>query len=340
MEMPNMFGGGIPQGLDPKSEEWREYIGHLQLFLKESSGLQRKQIEAQISNAKEGLKNQMAIARLQSETSRYGVDAQRETALAQLQENQRQFDLTHGLEMQKFGLNYAMAETEFLSSPDRYAQGADFRAAASRILGPGTGPGAAAASGPRPYGADTDFQAKTPADFAVLAGKYNGGAAPPGGAPAGGVSPNTAPTPYQVSAATTAPPTTSAPPAPVAAAPASSSPQPYGASTANSPTPGATAQTASTGAAQPPDPRVQVLTSMFKAMPPSREEGLDANDFAVMQAAQALMSTNLRPGSLERLRPDQQKIFGSYVRRSGRSLPDFLADYKAYGVHQGDPRRA
>jgi hypothetical protein len=288
-----MEDGGLPPGA------YDEYIGVLGEMLQASSGVQRKQIEAQIRDAEQGRRNQMAIARLQSETSRYGVDAQRETALAQLKENQRQFDLTHGLEMQKFGLNYALAETEFLSTPDRYAQGADFRAAAARMLGPG--------GGPAPYGADTDFQAKTPQDFSVLANKYSGQQNPV--AAPGGTSPNTGPTPYQVAAS-----------------------QSSGG--------GATQAASGGGSGGGTDPRVATLTTMFKQMPPSREDGMDANDFAVMEAAKAIMSTNLKPGSLESMRPDQRSILASHVKRSGRSWNDYVADYQRYGVGQKSPMQA
>jgi hypothetical protein len=281
--------GLLPQGA------YDDYIGQISQMLQESSGTQQKQLEAQLQDAEKARANQMAIARLQAETSRYGVNAQREVALKQLKENQRQFDATHALEMQKFGLSYAQAETDYLSTPDRYAQGADFRAAAARMLDP------AGANGPRPYGADTDFVAKQPQDFAVLANRYSGQSAP--SVPAG--------------------PDTSAPP-------------PYGAS----PPPAAASSSSGGGAgasSQQADPRVQAITSLYKALPPSRGDGMDANDFAVLGAAKSIMSTNLRPGSLEGMRPDQRSILSSYVKRSGRSWNDYYKDYQRNAPGQQSP---
>lgn len=294
--------GLLPQGA------YDAYLGKLDAMLQASSGTQQRQLEAQVKDAQKARANQMAIARLQAETSRYGVDAQREVTLKQLVENQRQFDATHaldmqrfgldvkkfGLDVQKFGLNYAQAETDYLSTPDRYAQGADFRAAAARMITPEGGP---ASTAPNPYGQDTEFVAKTPQDFAVLAHRYSGQETP------------------------TMPPGQDA-----------SAPTPYG---ANPPAPPQNGAPGSTG--QQADPRVQALGSIFKALPPSREQGMDASDHAVLEAARSIMSTNLRPGSLESMRPDQRSILSSYVKRSGRSWNDYLQDYKNNRPGQQSP---
>jgi hypothetical protein len=79
---------------------------------------------------------------------------------------------------------------------------------------------------------------------------------------------------------------------------------------------------------------------MIDAMPPSESAGYDANDLAVMKAAQALYSTNLRPGTLQSMRPDQQAILGSFIKRSGRSLNDWKSDYDSYQPHQRSVRAA
>ena len=67
---------------------------------------------------------------------------------------------------------------------------------------------------------------------------------------------------------------------------------------------------------------------------------MDQNDFAVLKAAEALYTTNLPPGAYENMRPDQQKILGSYIRRSGRSLPDWLSQYERNRPGQGNVRLA
>lgn len=166
-------------------KSYDQYIGTLTQAWQQSSGLQRKQIESQIADAKKGRDVQMKIAQLQAKTSRYGTDQQTETELARLKENARQFDATHGLEMQKLGLTRAQTATDYLSTPDRYVQAADFLNLSGRVLAgqEGSAPG----SGATP-------QAKTMADFdaltaggnpgrqvdpvAAAAGYTNGGAGP------------------------------------------------------------------------------------------------------------------------------------------------------------------
>lgn len=262
-----MSGGWIETPYGPMPiEQWLKrqdaYIATITEAYAASAGFEREKLASQIKDARLARNNAMEIAKLQAKTSRYGTDQQTAVQLAQLEQNQRQFEANHGLELARFGLDYAKAETDYLSTPDRFAQGMDFRQAAGRAL---------QGLAPQPYGTDTAFTPKTADDFAVLAGGAPGGA---------------------------------------------------------------------TGGAASSDPRVKALTTLFKELPPSASPGMDDNDFAVMQAAQALMSTNLQPGTLQKFRPDQRAILGSFVKRSGRSVNDFISDYNRYAPGQGSTRGA
>lgn len=175
---------------DEDAQAWAasydKYIGNLTQAWQQSSGLQRRQIEAQITDAKKARDNQMAIARLQDKTSRYGTDAQTANELAQRQENARQFDATHALDMQKLGLTRAQTATDYLSQPDRFVQASDFLNLSGRVLagqgGPSTGSGAVP-------------QMKTMADFdALTAGGNPGRQVDPSQAAAGYASGGAAPT--------------------------------------------------------------------------------------------------------------------------------------------------
>jgi hypothetical protein len=266
-------------------DQWAAYGDKITEMMQASAGWEREKLAAQREDAAKGLANAMSIARLQSETSRYGIDAQRATAMANLKENARQFDLTHELDMKKFGLSYAQSYSDYVLTPDRYAAGADFVNMASRMI---SGQG-----GPAPYGSTGDFHAKTPEDFASLANNPGSAEAPPASAPAAGAS-----------------------------------------SVAN-PGLSQTAQNAAVGAGAGADARVKAMKAMIDAVPPSEGAGMNDNDYAVMAAARALYSTNLQPGSLEKMRPDQRAIYSSFVKRSGRDWKDYLADYQRGGVGQG-----
>lgn len=258
-------------------EAYEQYIGVLTQAMQASSGWEREKLSAQREDAAKGLQNAMSIAKLQAETSRYGIDAQSATAMRALKENARQFDATHALDMQKFGLSYASAYSDYVLTPDRYAAGADFVNMAARTI---SGQG-----GPAPYGSTGDFHAKTPEDFAAIN--------KPGG---------TEPVPQSSAASGAA---------------------------AGVPNPGIsqTAQNAATGSGAGADARVKAMKAMIDAVPPSQSAGLNENDAAVLAASRALYSTNLQPGTLEAMRPDQARIFGSYVKRSGRSLDDYISSY-------------
>jgi hypothetical protein len=285
--------------------------------LEESAGWEREKLSAQLKDAEAGRANAYKIASLQAKTQRYGIDQSTMVELKKLTETQRQFDANHDLDMKKFGLSYAQTATDYLSSPDRFAQGMDFRQMADRARN---------GQGPTPYGTDNTFQPKTEADFGVLASYGQPGAS--------GASSAWSPARTGVAA----------PFAPLVTTPAG------GTATATAPGVAAGGGVADTESAQvagatgnegtTPDPRIKALKGIIDAVPPSSGPGHDDNDIAVMQAAQALYSTNLKPGTYQSMRPDQQAILGSFIKRSGRSLNDWKSDYDSYQPYQRSVRAA
>lgn len=142
-------------------EAYDAYIARLTQAWQESSGLQRKQIEAQIEDAKKARENALAIAQMQDATSRYGTDTSRDLRLAELKQNQRQFDASHALDMQRYGLDVAKAYTEYSRTPDMMFARNDFMNAMART-GQGLHPQNVMSQGTP--------QAKGWQDFAALAG--------------------------------------------------------------------------------------------------------------------------------------------------------------------------
>lgn len=130
---------GINKQIATLTEAWQQ-----------SSGLQRKQIEAQIEDLK----------------------AQRQQRVDDLRERQRQFDLTHqldqqrlGLETQRVGLDRARTATDYLATPDRWAQAGNYLALSGRVLAGQPGAGT--------YGSAVKPTPNTMSDFAVLASGGN-----------------------------------------------------------------------------------------------------------------------------------------------------------------------
>lgn len=145
------------------------YISDLEDMYAESAGFEREKLAAQINDAKKARDNALAIAQLSAETSRYGTDVGRQTALDQLKENARQFDARHALDEREFGLKYATTMTEFLSGPDSLFQARQFGRSMNAITaGPtGVAPGYRA-------GGDVE-QPRTAEQFAALANPGSGG---------------------------------------------------------------------------------------------------------------------------------------------------------------------
>lgn len=288
MYNPQAPGGG--QGPSLTVEQYDAYINKMTQFWQASTGFEKLKMEAQIKDAAEGRKNAIALEKMRGETSRYGIDSVRETAMAELAENARQYDLRHGLDVQKLGIDTANIATEYMSSPDRYFQSADFLGMAGRALGKTTaGPRA-----PQPYGSYGQPTPKTEADWQAFSA---------------GLTPGTAtgsPTGYHAATPTTAG------------------------------VPGVVSAAAGTGAGS--DARAKALKAMIDAVPPSQGMGLDDNDAAVLQAAKAMYSTNLKPGTYEAMRPGQRGIMESAGKRLGYDTDDWLASYQRGGIGQAGVR--
>jgi hypothetical protein len=273
------------------SADYDQAMRQVQEFINHANAYDREKFVAQYKDLAAARDNAVQLERMRDQTSRYGIDKQAETELKRLTENARQFDSTHaldlqrfGLDQQKFGLQYANDVAAYESSPDKYAMGADFINAAGRAV---------QGLGQQPYGTGTTFTAKTPEDFARLAGYPGTPPAQPGGAGGQTGSPGAG----------------------------------NGAST-------------DAGAAAPPDPRIAAVKKMFDAIPPSETPGMDPGDWAVMKAAQALYSSPLRSGTYRQLSPGNKAILGSYVQKSGRYLPDYIAQQTREMISQGNVRAA
>jgi len=156
-------------------EQWDQEISQIAQLIQATSGWEQKAAEMRMKDAQEGRANAYKIAQLQSETSRYGVDAQRQTAMAQLKQRAHEFELTHGLDVAK-------AYTAFSSTPDMMWARNDFLGAMGRV-GQGLSP--------QPLSQSPSPQPKTWGDFQALS-KYQG---PGQGAGSGGGSSATAPIP-------------------------------------------------------------------------------------------------------------------------------------------------
>jgi hypothetical protein len=161
--MPSgQFSGGLIQpGETASPQQWEQIVNDLAAARVATSGWEQKKLDAQIKDAMEGRENAYKIAQLQASTSRYGTDAARETAMAQLKQQAKQFEATHALDIAK-------TATEYLSTPDRYFQASDFLGMTNR---------AAQGAGPRPYGYYGSPTPKTMGDFNQL---YTGGGSPEG----------------------------------------------------------------------------------------------------------------------------------------------------------------
>lgn len=251
---------------------------------KELSTWRKLQLQAQRDDAEKALQNARTIAQLTNETSRYGTDVQRRTQLDQLQQNQRQFDATHGLEMQKFGLDQnrfgldvAKAYTDYASGPDTLFMLNDFQ---QGLASAGVG------EGPQPYGAGAAPQARGWEDFAALAGFGN--------------------------------------------LPAVQARQSNG---------GPVMASAAAQSGGGSDPRIKAARSIIDAMPPSNGQGHDDNNFAALDAIEAVFRA-ARPGTYERLRPGQKKAFAAGLSRRGYYAPDAIEDMQRAGIGQGSVRAA
>jgi hypothetical protein len=152
-----------------RPEAYESEINDTSQAINEAQGFARESLQAQMKSATAARANAMKIAQLQAETSRYGIDAQRETAMKELVEKAREFDADHGLEIAK-------AYTAFSSTPDMMFARNDFMSAMGRV-GQGLSPTGVTAQPTQPH-------AKTWEDFSAIA-QYNGSTVPGGGGSTG-----------------------------------------------------------------------------------------------------------------------------------------------------------
>jgi len=149
-----------------------------------ATGLEKKQIEARIEDMVQGRANAIKIAQLTADTSRYGTDVGRQTRLDELTQNQRQFDSTHALDLQKFGLDYAKAYTDYARTPDMRWSANDFDTAVANIRGGGGPVSARAQAAPTPKSWES-FAALQGFNTPVVRAGAGGGQAYGGGGGAG-----------------------------------------------------------------------------------------------------------------------------------------------------------
>jgi hypothetical protein len=304
--LPNDFS-------EEDAQKWAESydaaIATNQQALQQTAGLERRQIEAKIEDLKAGRENAMKIAQLQAETTRYGYDQSRQSEIDRLKENQRQFDQTHaldlqkfgldtqrfGLEQQRFGLDTARAYTDYAKTPDMRWSANDFDQAIGRV-GLGLQPQTIASR----YAAGDRPQPKTWEDFSVLA-NYG-----PNGSGTGIMAPGG---------------TADAP----AGAPADTS---QGGSAG-----GATGSTT--------DPRVTAANAVMKAIPPSPGVGHDDNNWAALNAIEKLYFSGDTPaGAVQQLGPARQKIALAGLARKGYDPQLAQEDYNRRQIGQGSSSAA
>ncbi len=141
------------------------YLADLQQAMQASSGWEREKYRLQLADGLEARKQARELAQMQDQTQRYGVDVGSRDRKQALQESIRQFDANHGLEIEKLGLQRAQTATEYLASPDRYAQAGNYLALSGRVLAGQPGAGT--------YGTAVQPRSNTESDFAVLASGGN-----------------------------------------------------------------------------------------------------------------------------------------------------------------------
>lgn len=147
---------------DDDTRKWDQLVAEIKQALAVSSGWDREKKQLELEDAEKGRQNAYRIAELNDRTARYGIDERSRLELAQLKQNQKQFDATHGLELQKFGLNVADSFTKWSQTPDMIWAHKDFTGALGKTLGQyGVSPTSGPMDGPR---------AKTWEDFAALSG--------------------------------------------------------------------------------------------------------------------------------------------------------------------------
>lgn len=278
-----------------------KYIATQTQAWQQASGIQKRQIEAQIEDAKRGREVQMEIADLQAKTSRYGVDEQSKTAMRSLQEEARQYDLTHGVEMEKLGIEhqrFGLEQAKFGEDTRRFDLnfGEDTRRYNQDFGLKQQDLGLRRAQTATDYlsaGADRYSQAS---DFLNLSGRVLAGQ------PGVGTGSGMAPQPKTMADFDAL--------------------QGGGIPGRQINTPQAAAGAAAGGGAGSDD-RIKAIKALVQAAPPSDEPGMDHNGYQVLQAAKAIYSMNLTPAQQASINGNKQykAMLGSAGSRLGQN-PD------------------
>lgn len=96
------------------------------------------------------------------------------------------------------------------------------------------------------------------------------------------------------------------------------------------------------GMAQPgsgADPRIRAAQGILKAIPISDGQGMDDDDFAALTAIENVFRAS-KPGSYERLRPGQRKMFAGGLARLGYNPEDAISQMRRNAPGQASSRLA
>lgn len=146
------------------SDKWDRYMATIARAMQASAGWEREKLRQQYEDAARARDNARELEQIRDKTQRYGIDVASRDRKRQLEQEQRQFEANHGLELQRLGLQRAQTATDYLSTPDRFVQAGDFLDLSGRVI---SGGGYAAPSGTP--------QMKTMSDYASLEGGGNPG---------------------------------------------------------------------------------------------------------------------------------------------------------------------
>lgn len=279
---------------------WEQYMATIQQAMQASAGFERVKLQEQYKDAEKGRQNAMAIARLQSDTSRYGYDQQRQSQIDDLKERGRQFDANHALAQQefglkreqftedtrRFGLEHGLKRDQFgLEVADaytRYSQTPDMMFARNDLMH-GLGQVGLGGAPQNVMSGDARPQAKGWEDFAALSGyKVSPSQANPLSSPGGAMMP--APIEGRVVSA-------------------SSTPMPSG---------GMGTGQAGSGT----DPRVTAAAGIMRALPPSETPGTDGQDWSALRAIESLYMSR-KPRQVEALGDQRRKTAQAGLARLG-----------------------
>lgn len=270
------YTGETGQAGDPGYERteaarWDQYVASIQQAMQASAGWTREQYRLQLADAQKGRDLQWKIAQLQDS----GADNR---LVLQLKEQARQYDLNHNLEMEKlgfsreqFGFEQEMGRADLGLRRDEFGFTQEMGRADIGLRQQDLGLRRAQTAAE--YMATPDRYI-TGSRFLNLSGRVLAGQ--------NGV------TPYGQTGT-----------------PAPKTEQDFavlqqGGAPGRQLDPTAAAQAGGAGG----DRRAAVLNAAIKAFPPSEGEGLDTDDYAVLNIAKAIYASNLRPGQQASINAD------------------------------------